>query len=113
MADPRLDRLAEIDAELGRLRPDYEAAKIRVTAPAAREQQDAAWGELREVLAAAGSAGVTGETALFVLGRVTQIVAHATPREALKILADYEALRERRRKLEAAVPPQPKENATV
>jgi len=101
MSTLRTDRLAELDQALAQRRAEYERVR-------ALTQQPAYQRDLQSVLATVVTildvfhAGDTGEKAIYLLGRLRGAVALL---EAdLAIVAEYETLRVRRRKLEASGP---------
>jgi hypothetical protein len=102
--DPRVVRIAELDAELSRLRPEYDRVKANLGGEGFQRRLVEGWNELH-VLMAFFNPGDSGEKALFMLGRIAGLVQSIDG--DLNIVRGYEALRERRRKLEVSQPAPP------
>lgn len=90
-------RLSQLQDECDRLRPLADAARATLTHDDSRAKRDAAWGELRTLLASY-RAGDSGEAAIYLVGRAQQLVAHAD--EPGVIIAAYEAAKARLRGFE-------------
>lgn len=97
-------RLAQLQDECDRLRRLAEVARAELAHPDAIAKRDAAWIELRTLLAAY-KVGDSGEAAIYLLGRATQLVERAD--EHGTVIAEYERTRDHLRKLEATVREEP------